>query len=169
MSSVAESLSVVQPRSAFARALHWVVQGFRWWRRAPWMLPLLCVIQLLVESLLQLIPWVGVALSKLVVPLLVMGILLGLEDVAQGGRLRFASLMGCLRRGRLLPALGLAALWGFATFGFQQLCACLVYGWPALDAVLFGRMTAHPELVGPGFARVLILPGLLPTTFTPST
>lgn len=164
MSSTIERVSAAPPRRAFARALDWAAQGLRWWRRAPWMLLLLCLIQLLVESLLQLIPWVGVALSKLVVPILVMGILLGLDGVAQGGSLRFASLAGCLRRGRFLPALGLAALWGFSVFGFQQLCACVVYGWPALDGVLFGHMAAHPELAGPGFARVLILSGLLPTT-----
>jgi hypothetical protein len=144
--------------------MHWGVQGLRWWRRTPWMLLLLCLIQLLVEGLLQTIPWAGMALSKLVVPLLMMGILLGLDDVAQGGRLRLASLFGCMRRGRFRSALGLAALWGFTVFGFQQLCVCLVYGWPALDAVLFGHMAAHPELAGPGFVRTLIIPGLLPLT-----
>lgn len=164
MSSTTRSLSVVRPRSAFTRALHWALQGFQWWRRAPWMLLLLCVVQLLVEGVLQLIPWAGMALSKLLVPLLVMGILLGMEEVAQGGRLRFASLFGCLRGARFLPALGLAALWGFSVLGFQLLCACLVYGWPALDAVLFGHLAAHPELVGLGFVRVLIPSGLLPGT-----
>lgn len=135
MPSATESLPAAASTPAFVRALHWSVQGLRWWRRAPWMLLLLCLIQLLVETLVQLIPWVGVALSKLVVPLLMMGILLGLEDVAQGGRLRLVCLFGCMRRDRFLPALGLAALWGFTVTGFQQLCACLAYGWPALDAV----------------------------------
>lgn len=164
MSSAIESVPVASSTSAFTRALRWSVDGLRWWRRAPWMLLLLCLIQLLVETLLQLIPWAGVALSKLVVPMLVMGILLGLEDVAQGGRLRLACLFGCMRRGRFLPALGLAALWGFTVTGFQQLCACLAYGWPALDAVLFGHMTAHPELASLRFERILIIPGLLPLT-----
>lgn len=164
MSSMIENVSDAQPRPALARALNWAAQGLRWWRRAPWMLLVLCLIQLLVEALLQLIPWAGTALSKLIVPILVMGILLGLDEVAQGGRLRFACLVGCLRRGRLLPALGVAALWGFSVFGFQQLCACMVYGWPALDGVLFGHMAAHPELASREFSRVLILPGLLPTT-----
>jgi hypothetical protein len=164
MSSVIESVPAAPSASAFVRAMHWSIQGLRWWRRTPWMLLLLCLIQLLVESLLQMIPWAGMALSKLVVPLLMMGILLGLDDVAQGRRLRLASLFGCLHRGRFLPALSLAVLWGFTVFGFQQLCACLVYGWPALDAVLFGHMAAHPELAGLQFVRTLILPGLLPLT-----
>lgn len=164
MSSTTENLPATSSTRAFGRALHWSVEGLRWWRRAPWMLLLLCLIQLLVETLLQLIPWAGVALSKLVVPLLVMGILLGLENVAQGGRLRLVCLFGCMRRGRFLPALGLAALWGFTVFGFQQLCAWLAYGWPALDAVLFGHMTAHPELASLRFERMLIIPGLLPLT-----
>jgi hypothetical protein len=164
MSSAIESVPVAQPRPAFARALHWALQGLRWWRRAPLMLLLLCLIQLLVESLLQLIPWVGVTLSKLVVPLLVMGILLGLNELAHGGRLRFASLLGCFRRERFMPSLGLAALWGFAVFGFQQLIAGLVYGWPALDAVLLGHMATHPELASLQFERILMIPGLLPIT-----
>lgn len=164
MRTATQDPSATSAMPAFARAFHWSVEGLRWWRRAPWMLLLLCVIQLLAETLLQLIPWAGVALSKLVVPLLAMGILLGLEDVAQGGRLRLACLFGCMRRGRFLPALGLAALWGFSVFGFQQLCACLAYGWPALDAVLFGHMMAHPELASLRFERILIIPGLLPLT-----
>lgn len=164
MPSAIESLPATSSASAFVRAMHWNAQGLRWWRRAPWMLLLLCLIQLLVESLLQLIPWVGVALSKLVVPLLMMGILLGLDELARGGRLRLAHLLACLNRERLLPSLGLAALWGFGVFGFQQLCACLVYGQPALDAVLFGHMTAHPALASLQFERVLMIPGLLPLT-----
>lgn len=164
MSPVTGSLPVAPSASAFARAMHWSVEGLRWWRRAPWMLFLLCLIQLLVETALQQIPWAGVVLSKLVVPLLAMGILLGLEDLARGGRLRWACLFGGMRRGRLLPVLGLAALWGLTVFGFQQLCACLAYGWPALDAVMFGHVMAHRELLSLQFERILLIPGLLPLT-----
>lgn len=164
MLSATEQLPAVKPMPALARALHWSMEGLRWWRRAPWMLLWLCLLQLLVEIVLQLIPWVGVTLSKLVVPLLLMGIFLGLDDVAAGKRLRLACLAGCLRRGRFLSALGLAAWWGFLVFGAQQLIAYLVYGSAAVDAVLFGHMAAHPELANLQFTRTLILPGLLFTT-----
>ena len=161
MLSATEQLPAVKPMRAFTRVLHWSMEGLRWWRRAPWMLLWLCLLQMLVEILLQLIPWFGVALSKLVVPLLLMGILLGLDDVAGGGRLRLVCLAGCLRPGRFLPALGLAAWWGFLVFGMQQLCAYLVYGPAAVDAVLFGHMAAHRELANLQFTRTLILPGVL--------
>ncbi len=121
MSPATESLSVTQPDSALVRALHWSVGGLHWWRRAPLVLPMLCVMQMLVEGLLQLIPWGGMALSKLLVPLLGMGILLGLDEVARGGRLRPGVLLACLRRPRVLSAFGLAAMYGFSVFGFQQL------------------------------------------------
>lgn len=162
MPSVIESLPVAGSRFALARALHWSMEGLRWWRRAPWMLLWLCLIQAAVEGLLQLIPWAGLAVSKLVVPLLLLGILQGLDDVAQGKPLRLACLTGCLRRKRFLSALGLAAWWGFLVFGIQQGCVYLVYGWPAVDAVLLGHMAAHHELASLQFNRILLLPGVLP-------
>jgi len=161
MLSATENLSAAKPVRALTRALHWSMEGLRWWRRAPWMLLWLCLLQMLVEIVLQLIPWIGVALSKLVMPLLVMGIFLGLDDVAAGKRLRLTCLAGCLRRGRFLPALGLAAWWGFLVFGVQQLIAYLVYGPAAVDAALFGHMAAHRELANLQFTRTLILPGVL--------
>jgi hypothetical protein len=164
MLSATANRSAAKPLNALARALRWSVEGLRWWRRAPWMLLWLCLLQLLVEAVLQLIPWAGVTLSKLVVPLLVMGILLGLDDMAEGKRLRLACLAGCLRRGRFLPALGLAACWGLMVFGLQQLVAYMVYGPAAIDAVLFGHMAAHRELANLRFTRTLILPGVLFST-----
>lgn len=161
MLSATENLPAVTPVNALARALHWSMEGLRWWRRAPWTLLWLCLLQLVVEAMLQLIPLVGVTLSKLVVPLLVMGILLGLDDMAAGKRLRVVCLAGCLRRRRFLPALALAAWWGFLVFGLQQLVAYLVYGPAAVDAVLLGHMAAHRELANLSFTRTLILPGLL--------
>ena len=161
MLSATESLPATKPMPALARALHWSMEGLRWWRRAPWMLLWLCLLQLLAEAVLQLIPWIGVTLSKLVVPLLLMGIFLGLDGLAAGKRLRLACLADCLRRGRFLPALGLAAWWGFLVFGAPQLIVYLTYGPAAVDAVLFGHMAAHPELASLQFTRTLILPGVL--------
>ena len=161
MSVASESLSLAASLPA-SRAFRWCMDGLRLWRRAPITLFLLCVAQLVVEALLQLIPWAGVTLSKLMVPMLVMGILRGLDELAQGQRLRWSSPLDCLRGKRFLPTLGLAALWGFTVFGVQQLSAWLIYGWPAVDAVWLGHAAAHRELMGLPFTRVLLLPGVLP-------
>lgn len=145
-----------------SRALQWALAGLRLWRRAPLKLFLLCVAQLLVEGLLQWIPWAGVALSKLIVPLLVLGMLIGLHELHQGRPLRWSCLLDCLHGPRFTAYLGMAALWGFAVFGIQQGSAWLVYGWPAVDAMLLGHALAHRELMSLGFDRVLMLPGIVP-------
>lgn len=160
MPPIAETVPASPSRTGLARAAHWSLEGLRLWRRAPWMLLGLCAIQLLAEALLQLVPWAGVTLSKLIVPLLAMGVLLGLDELARGGRLRLACLLGCFRRGRLLPALGLVVLWGLAVFAVQQWVVYLIYGWPAVDAVTLGHMHAHPALLTLNFSRLLILSGV---------
>ncbi|MBD8872640.1 hypothetical protein [Rhodanobacter sp. DHB23] len=128
----------------------------------PLRLFLLCFAQLLVETLLQLIPWVGVTLSKLAVPVLLMGILLGLDEQARGGRLRWSSLLDGLRHRPFMPVLALAALWGLGVFAVQQAVAWLVYGWPAVDAAWLGHAMAHRELMTATFERVLLVPGVVP-------
>lgn len=151
------------PLPAF-RGLAWAREGLRLWRRAPLRLWLLCVAVLLVEGALQLIPSVGVALSKLAVPMLTLGILHGLDESADAGRMRWGCLFDALRGGRAGSALLLAALTGLPVFAVQQVSACLVYGPVALDAVLFGHFTAHPELATTPFLFVLMLPGIVPAT-----
>ena len=44
-------------------------------------------------------------------------------------------------------------------FAVQQGTAWLVYGWPAVDAVLLGHVVAHRALMTLAFSRVLLLPG----------
>lgn len=158
MSAIPESLSVAALPAR--RALHWCLDGLRLWRRAPFKLFVLCALQLLVESLLQLIPWIGVTLSKLVVPVLLMGILLGLDELARGGRLRWSCLLDGVRRRPLPTVLALAAMWGLGVFAVQQVVAWLVYGWPAVDAVLLGHAADHRALMTLAFTRVLLLPGV---------
>jgi hypothetical protein len=145
------------------RALHWCLDGLRLWRRAPLRLFLLCLAQLLVEAVLQWLPWVGVTLSKLVVPMLLLGILLGLEGLVRDGRLRWSCLLDGLRRRPFLPVLALAVLWGLGVFAVQQGVAWLVYGWPAVDAVWLGHPMAHRALMTPAFERVLLMTGVLPS------
>lgn len=162
MSAIPERLPAATNLPA-SRGLRWCLDGLRLWRRAPLKLFLLCLAQLLAEALLQLIPWVGVTLSKLVVPLLLMGILLGLDEQARGGRMRWACLLDGLRRRPFAPVLALAALWGLGVFAVQQGVAWLVYGWPAVDAVWLGHAMAHRALMTPTFERVLLVPGVLPS------
>lgn len=161
MSVVVENPRAFASRPAL-RVLHWCGQGFRLWMRVPFKLFLLCLAQMVVEGVLQQIPLVGMTLSKVVVPVLVMGILLGLDALVQGRGLRWSSLLDALRGGRWRAALGLAALWGLGVFAVQQATAWLVYGWPAVDAVWLGHMVAHRELMTMNFQRVLILPGVVP-------
>lgn len=162
MSTVPDRLSVATAWPA-SRALRWCLDGLRLWRRAPFRLFLLCLAQLLAEALLQLVPWVGVTLSKLVVPMLLLGILLGLDELARGGHLRWSCLLDGLRRRPFLPVLALAALWGVGVFALQQAVAWLVYGWPAVDAVWLGHAVAHRALMTPAFERVLLMSGVLPS------
>ncbi|QEE23465.1 hypothetical protein CS053_02335 [Rhodanobacter glycinis] len=162
MSAVPQSPPVVMSLPA-SRGLRWCVDGLHLWRRAPIKLLLLCFVPLLVESVLQLIPWMGVTLSKLVVPIVLMGILLGLDELARGGRLRWSCLLDALHRRRFLPLLALAAMWGMGVFAVQQGVAWAVYGWPALDAVWLGHVMAHRGLMTMTFERVLLMSGILPS------
>ena len=167
MSAVPDSQPVAMPTPTASlpagRGLRWCVDGLRLWRRAPFKLLLLCLVQLLAEMVLQLIPWVGVTLSKLVVPILLMGILLGLDELARGGTLRWSCLAAAPGRRRFQPLLALAAMWGLGVFAVQQGVAWAVYGWPAVDAVWLGHAMAHRALMTPAFSRVLLMPGVLPS------
>ncbi len=162
MSAVPDSLPAVTSLPA-SRGLRWCIDGLHLWRRAPVKLFLLCLVQLLVEGLLQLIPWVGVTVSKLVVPMLLMGILLGLDELARDGRLRWSCLLDGVRHRRFLSVLALAAMWGLCVFAVQQAVAWAVYGWPAVDAVWLGHAMEHSALMTLAFQRTLLVPGVLPS------
>lgn len=145
-----------------SRAGRWLRDGLLLWRRAPFMLILLCLCTLLIEALLQLIPLFGVVVSKLVVPMCGAGIWIGLHAVQRGERLRFSSLWAGWRESRWVTLWLLSAIVGLAQFGFQVASAWLAYGYGAIDAVVFGHMAAHPELMSRSFEWTLLLPGVLP-------
>lgn len=142
-----------------SRALHWLAQGARLWRRAPVMLLVLGFAPLFVEGIVQFIPVVGMVLSKFVTPLFGFGLVIGLDVLARGGRLRASHLFAAFRDGRL-PAAARLALWTMLVPAFQFAVATIVYGPAALDAVVLGHLREHPELMTRAFSFWLILPGL---------
>lgn len=157
--------SIVQPRLAPARVATCYRNALGLWRRAPLMLPVIGLCSLLLEALLQTVPWAGVAFSKAVVPMALAGLWLGLDELRQGGRLRFSSLWAAWCQPRWRSLWLLSASVGLTVFGFQLACAWLAYGHGVVDAVLFGHPQAHRALLTRRFEYVLLLPGLLPMTF----
>jgi hypothetical protein len=122
---------------------------------------LLSLAPLLVEGLLQSIPWAGVLLSKLISPMFGFGVMFGLACCAQSGRLPWSSLFHAWRPGVVWRALGLAAITVLSIFAFQQILVVMAYGWPAVDVVLLGHPSAHPALaMNQAFRCLLILPGV---------
>lgn len=161
MSSIPATTVPTAP-SSLSRLDRWCRDGLRLWRRAPFMLVLLGFCCLLVEALLQQIPWVGVLISKVVVPMCVAGIWLGLDELQRGGRLRFSSLWAGWRHPRWIALWILSGLTGLLVSGFQLAGGWMVYGHDVLDAVAFGHAAAHPALLTRNFEYVLLLPGELP-------
>lgn len=93
-----------------ARALHWFARGARMWRRAPVMLFVLAFAPLVVEGLVQLIPLAGMVLSKFIAPLFSFGLVIGLDALARGDRLRLSHLFAAFRDGRF-PVAARLSLW----------------------------------------------------------
>lgn len=163
MSALPGNHSLVAPIPAI-RAFRWCADALQLWRRAPFKLWTLCLAQFVIENALQMfVPWAGVILSKIIVPMLIMGMLLGLDDLSHDRTMHWSCLLAAFRRRRLGQTLLIAALVGLSVFALQQLVAWAVYGWPAVDAVLFGHAMAHRQLLTPAFERTLILPGILPS------
>jgi hypothetical protein len=161
--SIPQDAFPVRTEVPIGRGLRWCTDGLRLWRLAPFKLFILCLVQLLIEAVLQLIPWAGVTLSKIVVPLLLFGMLLGLDGCARGQRMRWSCILDGFRQRPFVPVLGFAAFYGLSVFAVQQATAWLVYGWPAVDAVWLGHAMAHRAIMTPAFERTLLLPGILPS------
>ena len=142
------------------RVASWCLEGLRLWRRYPLRLFLLSLAPMVLEALLQLVPLVGVALSKVFPLLLSIGVLQGLVDAVLSGRLRWSSPLRLWQHSYRWRALGLALLCGPLVFGLQQLGVAAIYGWPAVDAILLGHVAAHPEFANRTFSCLLILPGV---------
>jgi hypothetical protein len=142
------------------RVTHWCLEGLRLWRRYPLRLFLLSLAPMVLEALLQLIPFAGVVLSKVFPLLLSIGVVQGLVEAVSTGKLRWSSPFRTWQHSYRWRALGLALLCGPLVFGVQQLGVAAIYGWPAVDAVLLGHVQAHPEFANRAFACLLILPGV---------
>jgi hypothetical protein len=152
-----DALRLRSPR----QALLWWILGLRLWRRAPLRLALLCLSPLVVEAVLQIIPIAGIVLSKVVVPLLSFGVFVVLDRVWRSGMVSLRGFLWSFRREHFWIALQ-AALVLMAVFALQVLMAYAVYGYAAVDAMVFGRIAAHRELLNRTFALVMILPGMVP-------
>ena len=125
MSSIPATSVPIRP-SPLSRLARWYGDAPRLWRRAPLMLVGLSLCCMLVEVLLQLIPWAGVPLSKVVVPMCMAGIWIGLDGVQHGARLRFSSLWAGWRHPRWIALWVQSAIIGLLVSGFQTACAGLV-------------------------------------------
>jgi hypothetical protein len=144
-------------------ALQWFVDAFAVWRRAPLKLSLLALAPLVAEGILQLIPLVGVVLSKFFVPILTFGLTIGIHDLMCGKPLRASCLFDGFRRERFANC-AVLAVWTMSIFASQMLIAFLIYGPVVFDAVLLGHVKAHPELFTRLFTEVLIVPGIVLAT-----
>ncbi len=104
----------------------WLGDGWHVFRRAPVRLLLLSLLPILVEGLLQLVPLVGVVVSKLLTPLAAAWIWYLMDARVRSGR--FAPKASTVRwLGRLPVALQWAMI-ALAVFGFQLLVAGLMGG-----------------------------------------
>ena len=154
----------VAPRPISTRsAISWWASGFALLRRAPIRLSIVCLLPLLVEGLVQLIPLVGTPISKIVVPLVGNGILVVFDRFWTTGNVEWRGLLWSFAAKNRARALQLALI-SASVFVMQILVATSVYGLAVFDAVVLGHGHAHPELAGRTFVLVLILPGLLPAT-----
>ncbi|WP_017463343.1 hypothetical protein [Dyella ginsengisoli] len=163
MSTAASSVSLPPP-SSLARAAGWYREGFRLWRRAPFRLVGLSLACMVAEVLLQLVPLAGTVLSKAVVPMLAVGVWIGLDRLARGEPLRFACLLSGWRHPRWPALWGLSAAVGLIVFAVQVAAAAAVYGPAVWDAVVLGHLLHHPALQTRRMEFVLLLPGLVPAT-----
>ena len=163
MSTAASSVSLPPP-SSLARAAVWYREGFRLWRRAPFRLVGLSLACMVAEVLLQLVPLAGTVLSKAVVPMLAVGVWIGLDRLARGEPLRFACLLSGWRHPRWPALWGLSAAVGLIVFAVQVAAAAAVYGPAVWDAVVLGHLLHHPALQTRRLEFVLLLPGLVPAT-----
>ncbi|HYW76774.1 MAG TPA: hypothetical protein VFA48_09135 [Gammaproteobacteria bacterium] len=143
----------------------WIAQTFGLWRMSPFKYTVLSLTPLVAEGLLQLVPEAGVLISKIIVPLVGAGILLGVDQLARSGKLSW----GCVFAGFTYRRLGglflVSAVTSLTVFATQIGVASWFYGGARVwDAVVLGHMHQHPALLTPVFTEALILPGMLPAT-----
>lgn len=135
----------------------------QFWKRAPVAIALISLVPLLAEAVAQAVPWIGIPLSKLLVPMVTAGIYLGLDDLNAGRPIsRQAIWAGIQRSGwRQLFVLSVLMMVIYVT---QLAVAYLVYGDAAVDVALLGNLEPHRDLLDTGFVLTLVLPGMVPAT-----
>lgn len=149
------SLSPPARLQAFAR---WWSAGLRLALRAPFRILIASLLPLVVEALVQLIPWFGVVLSKLLTPFFVLGSLVALSHLETRGEWHWSDLGSAFSANRRAQALRWSLLMS-AIWLFQSAIALAVYGGAGLRALLLGAHTS--QLMTPAFAATVIVPGLL--------
>jgi hypothetical protein len=150
-------------RITASRALRWWTGGLAFLRQAPLRLSLLALLPMVVEIAFQLVPTLGIVLSKLATPIAVVLVYLAYDNFVNA---RAVDLPKATRR---LGSLGWDRLAGLAIISFlvyvtQILIGYLIHGEAAIDVAVFGRTEEHRELVDSRFLLTLILPGLIPAT-----
>jgi hypothetical protein len=142
-------------------ALSWWISALRLWRIAPVRLTLVCLLPLLIEFAAQMVPTIGVPLSKVLVPFATVGWWVVFHETWTARKLRLGGLLWSFRRGHVPKALQIALI-SLTVFVVQLGVAVAIYGAPAFDAVVLGHMAQHRELAGRAFVLTLILPGVVP-------
>lgn len=150
-------------RITAVRALSWWTGALAFLRQAPLRLSLLALLPMVVEVAFQLVPTLGIVLSKLATPIAVVLVYLAYDNFVNARAVELP------KAGRRLGSLGLDCLAGLAIISFlvyvmQILIGYLIYGEAAIDVAVLGRTKEHRELLDSRFLLTLILPGLIPAT-----
>lgn len=153
-----------RPPSAFAQVAGWSTDALCLWRRAPWMLPWVLALGALISAPLLLLPWAGVVLINLLMPMFTVGVLLGLAQLHRGEALRVSTLWASWRQ----PGWGalwlLAVLVGWPEWLVSVGSAWLAYGEPTAHALLFKAPLPLPLPTGRVLQWMVMLPAMLPST-----
>lgn len=159
-----EAAQIATPRDGAITvrdALSWWLSALKLWRIAPIRLTLVCLLPLLIEFVAQMVPTIGVPLSKVLVPFLSVGLWIVFHETWNGRKLRLGGLLWSFRRGNPLKALQLAVI-SLTVFVVQLGVAMAIYGPAVFDAIVLGHMSEHRELASRAFILALILPGVVP-------
>lgn len=136
------------------------------WRRAPFKFFFMYLVVLIITGIIESVPWVGGwTLHIFELGILQYGLLLGLDDLANGKPLRWSHLFGCFRQGRFWKSIALIALCGIVLFGITQLVVWAVYGQPGIDLMWLGQRWSHRSLLGPKLQEIASLPGTVIEVF----
>lgn len=149
----------VHSAMGWGRAGVWCVRGWRIFRLAPVRIFLLALIPIVAEGLIQLAPGMGVAVSKLLTPIVGAWVLLMLDHKVRDAL--FGPRMAAREVGRRWNPVAVIALASLVVFGFQVLVAAIVGNHE--QAVAF----ATADIAGMAYSRAE-LAGILTSGLIPS-